>query len=360
MKEALNLSKKGFGRTSPNPAVGAVIVRDGEIIASGYHKKEGQNHAEVEALSDLKGDVLPNDTMYVTLEPCNHFGKTPPCTEAIIKKGLKKVVIGMMDPNPNVAGGGKAFLKENGVDVISGVLESECRKLNEAFIKHSSTGSPFIIAKSAQTMDGCIATKEGHSKWITNHESRAFVHELRDKVDAIMVGIGTILADDPLLTTRLEDQDGKDPVRVIIDTNLRIPNNANVLNLNSGSHTIIVVRDDISDDSIKKIEKNGVIVVKCPIHENKINLPALMKILGTMSMTSILLEGGSSLMGSMIREKLIDKFYIFKAPKLLGAGDGIPMAGGTGPQIMDHAFKLKDIEVRRFGDDLLITGYSDY
>jgi diaminohydroxyphosphoribosylaminopyrimidine deaminase / 5-amino-6-(5-phosphoribosylamino)uracil reductase len=358
MKYAIRLAFKGQGRTSPNPAVGAVIVRDGEIIASGYHKKAGGNHAEIEALSMIGGKGMSSDILYVTLEPCNHHGKTPPCTEAIVKSGIRNLVIGMSDPNPDVAGGGTEFLRKKGIRVKSEVLEAECRKLNEGWLKFISTGTPFVIAKSALTLDGWSATSNGHSKWITNEQSRNFVHRLRDEADGVMVGVGTIIADDPSLTARLKNGKGKDPIRIIVDTHLRMPHNAKVLNLDSDSGTIVVVGDKAPRARLRAFEKNGVSIMTCHTKHNRIDLTALMDALGKMSIVTLLVEGGSELMGSLMREKLIDKFYFFMAPKVLGGDDGIPMASGKGPIKMDESVGLKDVEVRRFGDDTLISGYA--
>ncbi|MDP6180613.1 MAG: bifunctional diaminohydroxyphosphoribosylaminopyrimidine deaminase/5-amino-6-(5-phosphoribosylamino)uracil reductase RibD, partial [Desulfatiglandales bacterium] len=239
MKEALRQARKGLGRTSPNPAVGAVIVRNRKILVSGYHKRAGENHAEVEVLEKIGGKAGKDDVLYVTLEPCNHFGKTPPCTETILKSGLKRVVVGMRDPNPKIPGGGCEFLAEKGIEMKIGILESECRQLNEAFLKFVTTGRPFVIAKSALTMDGWTATSLGHSQWITNKKSRQFVHRLRDEVDGVMVGIGTVLADDPMLTTRLKNRRGRDPIRIIVDSRLRIPDNTRVLNIDSPAETLV-------------------------------------------------------------------------------------------------------------------------
>jgi diaminohydroxyphosphoribosylaminopyrimidine deaminase / 5-amino-6-(5-phosphoribosylamino)uracil reductase len=360
MKKAISLAARGLARTSPNPAVGAVIVRDGEIIASGYHKKAGGNHAEVEALSMTGGRGRADDILYVTLEPCNHHGKTPPCTEAIIKSGIRNVVIGMSDPNPAVAGGGAEFLRKKGVRVKSGVLEAECRKLNEGWLKFVSTGRPFVIAKSALTLDGWSATSKGHSKWITNEESRNFVHRLRDKVDGVMVGVGTIFADDPSLTARLKNRKGKDPVRIIVDTHLRMPHNAKVFNPDSDSRTIVVVGDKTPQRQMRAFEREGVSIMPVPAKDGRIDLSALMDALGKMSIVNLLVEGGSEIMGSLMREKLIDKFYFFMAPKVLGGDDGIPMARGKGPERMDGSISLRNIVVKRFDNDTLITGYPEY
>lgn len=360
MKEALRQARRGKGRTSPNPMVGAVIVRNGKVIASGYHKRAGQNHAEIEALKKIGWSARANDLLYVTLEPCSHYGRTPPCTEAILKSGLRRVVVGMKDPNPNVSGGGSNYLAEKGIEVKTGVLESECQRLNEAFLHFITTCRPFVIAKSALTLDGWSATSVGHSKWITNEISRQFVHRLRDRVDGVLVGVGTVIADDPVLTTRLKHRNGKDPIRIIVDTHLRIPHNAKILDPNSESMTFIAVSEDVSHESLTRIERHGVSPIVCPTKGGKIDLSGLMDILGGMSVVSIMVEGGASVMGYMIRERMIDKFYIFKAPKILGGSDGIPMARGDGPEKMDESLSLKDLKVKRFGDDILLTGYPDY
>ncbi len=359
MREALRQARKGLGRTSPNPAVGAVIVRDGKIIASGYTKPAGGNHAEVEALAKMSGRARNDDVLYVTLEPCNHHGRTPPCTEAILKKGLKKVRVGMRDPNPKVTGGGCEFLAQRGVEVKSGILEPECRKVNESFTKFVLTGRPFVVAKSALTLDGWVATSSGHSQWVTNEKSRQFVHQLRDRLDGVLVGVGTVLADDPSLTTRLKRGRGRDPVRIIVDTHLRTPDGAKVLNSESSSETIMVVGPDVQTEHLRRIEKKGVSILTCPTKQDRIDPGVLLDLLGGMDITSLLVEGGAAIMGSLISEGLIDKFYIFKAPKILGGDDGIPMARGSGPRKMDAALRLKNIKIRRFDDDILIEGDVD-
>ena len=357
MKEALRQARKGIGRTSPNPMVGAVVVRGGEIIATGYHKRAGENHAEVEALKIIGGRARKRDTLYVTLEPCNHYGRTPPCTEAILRSGLKRVVVGMQDPTPTVSGGGSGFLEEKGIEVKIGVLETECRQLNEAYIKFVMTGRPFVIAKSAQTMDGWTATSTGHSKWITNERSRRYVHRLRDMVDGVMVGIGTVIADNPSLTTRLKNRRGKDPVRIIADTHLRTPRDARVINHDSSSMTLLAIGEGVPPERLENREKNLVSTVVCPTKDGKVDLAALMDILGDMSITSLLVEGGAAIMGVLIRERLVDKFYIFRAPKILGGDDGFPMAKGAGPQRMDECMTLKNQRISRLGDDTLFIGY---
>ncbi|MGD9320411.1 MAG: bifunctional diaminohydroxyphosphoribosylaminopyrimidine deaminase/5-amino-6-(5-phosphoribosylamino)uracil reductase RibD [Desulfobacteraceae bacterium] len=360
MRAALRQARKGLGRTSPNPAVGAVIVRNGKIIASGYHKRAGSNHAEVEVLAKIGGKGKKNDTLYVTLEPCNHHGRTPPCTEAILGSGIKKLVVGTKDPNPKVSGGGCELLAEQGVEVRTGILEAQCRRLNETFLKFATTGRPFVVAKSALTMDGWSATATGHSRWVTNEQSRQFVHRLRDRLDGVLVGVGTVLADNPVLTTRLKRGVGRDPVRIIVDTDLSIPDEAKVLNSDSSALTLVAVGPDVPPQRLRKTERNGVMILTCPTKEGGIDLAALMDILGGMDITSLLVEGGSAIMGSMIRQSLVDKFYIFKAPKILGGNDGIPMASGPGPRNMNGCLRLRDVKVRRFGDNILVRGYPAY
>lgn len=359
MRAALRQARKGLGRTSPNPAVGAVIVRGDRVLATGYHRKAGAPHAEVEALSRMKGALGPKDTLYVTLEPCNHTGRTPPCTEAILASGLRRVVVGLRDPNPKVPGGGCAYLESRGVRVVTGVLEKECRELVEGFIKHSTTGLPFLIAKSASTLDGWTATGTGHSRWVTNEVSRRFVHGLRDRVDAILVGVGTVLADDPSLTTRIENRKGKDPLRVVADTHLRTPFDAKILQSDSEAETIIAVDEDLPEERLERIsELEKVKILRCPKDANGLVLSRLLGLLGEQGITSVLAEGGASLMGSLIRGRHIDKYYMFHAPKLLGGSDGYPVAAGLGPERMDECLVLHHIRVRRFGDDVLVWGYA--
>ncbi len=359
MKEALRQARKGLGRTSPNPAVGAVIVREGRAIALGYHRKAGAPHAEVDALNKLGGKA-PGSTLYVNLEPCNHHGHTPPCTEALLNAGIKRVVIGMRDPNPGVAGGGCEYLRQRGVLITTGVLEAKCYRLNEAYTKYVTQKRPFVILKSALTLDGWTATSTGHARWITNKRSRQYVHRLRDRADAVMVGVGTIIADDPLLTTRLGRGRGKDPLRIIVDSHLRTPLHAKVLNHGASADTLMVTGPDVAPEIRNRFQRKGVSTIACPTKDGRIDLNALMDTLGKMSITSLMVEGGAGISGAMIRERLIDKFYVFQAPKLLGADDGVPMATGLGPKKMDQCLHLKDIEIRRLGEDILIKGYPDY
>lgn len=357
MRIALKEARKGLGRTSPNPVVGAVIVKDGKILAKGYHKAAGLPHAEIEALNKL-GGYAHGATLYVTLEPCNHHGKTPPCTMAIIKSGIKRVVIGMRDPNPHVRGGGADFLKKQGIEISEGVLGEECQRLNEHFIKFVKTGLPFVVVKVAMTLDGWIATRTGHSRWISNEKSRDFVHRLRDIADAILVGVGTIVRDNPMLTTRLKTKKGRDPLRIVVDPSLRVPRDANVV-INNPSNTIIVVGDGcVAEDKLRDFKnRTGVSIIKCSVEDGWINFRDMLFALGKRRVMYLLVEGGSTVLGSLIKNGLVDKLYIFKAPKLIGGSDGIPMARGRGVNKMDDAIIVKHIKIRRFGDDLLIEGY---
>jgi len=357
MKIAIREAKKGLGRTSPNPPVGAVIVKDGNIISKGYHRGYGLPHAEIEALKKI--DFHAKDaTLYVTLEPCNHYGKTPPCTKAIIESGIKRVVIGMRDPNPHVKGGGVEFLRENGIEVEVGVLEKECWEINKYFVKFITTGLPFVSIKVAMTLDGWIATRKGHSKWITNEKSRRFVHRLRDISDAVLVGIGTVISDNPMLNTRIRG--GKDPLKVILDPHLRIPKEVNVL-MNSPEKTILIVSDAyVRKEKAEEFKKEtGADVIFCPFlgGRREFDISKMLEILGKKNIMSILVEGGAKVISSFIRQRQVDEFFIFKAPKLLCGNDGIPMIYGNGVERIDDAMMLRDVKIKRFGDDALIQGY---
>jgi len=356
MTRALELAKLGTGYTNPNPLVGAVLVKDGIIIGEGYHKKYGDPHAEVNAFNNAQGDVA-GATMYVTLEPCSHFGKTPPCANAIIKKGIKKVVVAMEDPNPLVAGKGINILKEHGIEVITGVMEHEAKKQNEIFIKFITSGLPFCTLKTAMTLDGKIAAYTGDSKWITNEESRKYVHELRHKFSSIMVGIGTVIADDPLLTTRLDNIDGKNPIRIIVDTRGTIPLDANVLKVNENTKTIIATTEIINKEKLKYIEATGADIIITPLKDNKVDLPYLMKSLGQLKIDSILLEGGSTLNYTALEEGIVDKVLSFIAPKIIGGSLSKTPVGGQGIPYMRDAILLKNIDIHKFGDNVAIEAY---
>jgi diaminohydroxyphosphoribosylaminopyrimidine deaminase/5-amino-6-(5-phosphoribosylamino)uracil reductase len=355
MKHALSLARRGIGGTSPNPAVGCVIVRDGTVVGEGWHKKAGAPHAEVHALRRA-GERAHNADVYVTLEPCSHFGKTPPCADALVDAGVARVFVGMVDPNPLVGGKGIDKLRAAGIEVVTGILERECRRINEAFIKHVTTGLPFVILKSAMTMDGKTATASGDAKWITSEKSRRYVHKLRAMVDGIMVGVGTVMADDPLLTCRTRGKK-KDPVRVIVDSRLRIPGNARVLRLESEAKTCIatILRESEKIDELRTL---GVEIISCRENGGRVDLQDLMRKLGGMGIQSLLLEGGRELAGEAVRLGLIDKFLLFYAPKLL-CGEGMGLFGGSGAARMGDARKLRDVQIHRFGEDFMVEGYPE-
>jgi diaminohydroxyphosphoribosylaminopyrimidine deaminase / 5-amino-6-(5-phosphoribosylamino)uracil reductase len=357
MQKALSLAQRGKGFTSPNPCVGAVVVKDGRIVGKGFHLAAGLPHAEVEALNDA-GSNARGATIYVTLEPCTHFGKTPPCTQKIIKAGIKKVVVGCKDPNLDVCGGGIEYLRNNGIEVVTGILDSQAKILIEDFIWYTRNDKkPFVILKCASTLDGRIATSTGDSKWITNEKSREFVHKIRHEVDAILVGSGTLHADDPSLTSRIKGVKTKDPLRIILDTHLSIKKDAKVLTQKSDARTIIITSPDVSKEKIVQIENQGALVIQIPLKKQKLDLNKLMIKLGQMSILTLLIEGGSVVAGSALRENIVNKVLFFLAPKFLGSSDGIPLFDGEGPKLIQDAFELNNMSVTQFDNDILVQGY---
>lgn len=356
MKRAIKLAKKGIGYTNPNPLVGAVIVKNEKIIGEGFHEIYGGPHAEVNAFNNAVEDVK-GATMYVTLEPCSHFGKTPPCANLIVEKGISKVIIGMKDPNSLVAGKGIEILKDSGIEVEVGILEEDINKLNEIFIKFITTKKPFCILKTAMTLDGKIASVTGNSKWITNEESRAYVHMLRHQVSAIMVGVDTVIADNPKLTTRLTNKNGLDPIRVIVDTTGRIPLDSNVLNINSDAITIVATTNKIDSVKIKAIEEKGAKVMITPLKDGRVDLENLMIKLGEMNIDSILLEGGSVLNFGALEQGIVDKVIAFIAPVIIGGNQAKTPVGGKGIESIENAFTLENITTSRFHEDIMIEGY---
>lgn len=358
MQMALGLAVKGEGFTSPNPMVGAVVVKDDKVVGSGFHETVGGPHAEVNALS-AAGKLAAGSTLYVTLEPCNHTGRTPPCTEKILSAGISRVVVAMPDPNQHVTGGGSEYLKQCGLEVISGVCEQQARKQNEAFIKYITTAKPFVIAKCAATLDGRIATRTGDSKWVTGEAARRHVHRLRHAVDAIMVGINTVNRDDPSLTTRLEDRRANDPIRIILDTHLSIEPHARVLQQDSAVDTIVVAGPGAEQNKKTVLEKAGARVIEAPLKNSRIDLASLMQQLGAMGITSLLVEGGGRVLASAFKAGVVDKVLFFYAPKILGGDDGVPICSGPGPELMSQSLSIKDISVLRFDDDILIEGYVE-
>ncbi len=356
MKQALDLAEKGAGFTSPNPLVGAVVVKSGRIIGRGWHAACGSPHAEVVALDDA-GAEANGAVLYVTLEPCNHTGRTPPCTETIIAAGIRRVIVARRDPNPDVAGGGIEYLKQQGIEITEGVCEAAARRQLEWFEKYSKTKVPFVTLKCALTLDGRIATRTGDSRWVTGPEARAQVHRLRQAADAIMVGSGTVKADNPRLTTRLEGQETKDPVRVILDTRLSIDESAAVFNPASDAETIIVAGEGCSSEKREQVERQGARVLEIEMDGNGIKLEALINRLGEMGLASLLIEGGSRVSGSALAAGIVDKICFFYAPKILGGDDGVPVCSGAGPALMKDARPIQDMTVVWIGDDVLIEGY---
>jgi len=355
MRRALTLARKGLGKTSPNPAVGCVLLRDGEVVGEGWHRKAGTPHAEVHALRAASERARGAD-VFVTLEPCSHHGRTPPCADALIAAGVARVFVGMQDPNPLVSGKGIAALRSAGIPVECGVLEKECRLLNLPFIKHVTTGLPFVILKSAMTLDGRTATVTGDSKWITSEKSRRYVHRLRAMVDAVMVGVGTVVADDPQLTCRMGVR-GRDPLRVVVDSRLRTPPDAALFALDSPAKTLFATIA-VESPHVTEFEDRGAEILRCREDAGRVDLADLLARLGSRGIQSVLLEGGRELAAAALRKGLIDKFMLFFAPKLLG-GDGYGLFAGAGPALMAEAHALRDLAVRRFGTDILIEGYPN-
>ncbi|MGQ9512066.1 bifunctional diaminohydroxyphosphoribosylaminopyrimidine deaminase/5-amino-6-(5-phosphoribosylamino)uracil reductase RibD [Thermodesulfitimonas sp.] len=354
LRRTFELAARARGRTSPNPLVGAVVVRDGQVVGEGFHRQAGLPHAEIEALR-VAGEAARGATLYVNLEPCCHTGRTGPCTEAIIAAGIKRVVAAMADPNPLVAGKGFARLREAGIEVATGLLEKEARALNEAFIKYITTRRPFVILKTAMSLDGKIATVTGESKWITGPAARRYVHELRDSCDAILVGIGTVLQDDPSLTTRLP-KGGRDPVRVILDSRARTPLTARVLTQESEAPTLIAVTEMAPGDRVVALREAGAEVLVCGPGP-AVDLGLLLSVLGEREITSLLVEGGSTVNASFLLQGLVDKLIWFIAPLIIGGHGAIGPVGGRGIEHLSRAIRLKEINLRQFGSDLCIEAY---
>jgi len=356
MQQALALAEKGCGWTSPNPMVGAVVVKDGQVVGRGYHQRAGGPHAEVHAIDDA-GEQACGATIYVTLEPCNHFGRTPPCTRKILDAGIRRMVVAMTDPNPGVEGGGNQTLQDRGIEVVTGVCEKKARTLNEAFTTWITTGRPFVILKCAATLDGRIATRTGDSRWVTGPASRRHVHRIRHSVDGILVGVETVKKDDPSLTTRLEGDAGSDPTRIILDTHLSMPATAKMLNQTSDAPTWVICGPDAPENQKAVLEAAGAQVIRAAVKNGRIDLSALMEQLGRMEIGSLLIEGGGRVIGSALAAGIVDKLCLFYAPKLLGGDDGIPMCRGAGPERMQDSIAVLDLEVFRFDDDVMLQGY---
>jgi diaminohydroxyphosphoribosylaminopyrimidine deaminase/5-amino-6-(5-phosphoribosylamino)uracil reductase len=355
MKRAINLASRARGMTSPNPMVGAVLVKNGKAIAEDYHRRPGDPHAEALVIRKA-GAGAKGSTLYVSLEPCCHTDKrTPPCTKAVLQSGIKRVVIAMKDPNPKVSGRGMKELQEAGIKVVSGVLEEEAAKLNESYTKFITTKRPFVTLKSAMTLDGKIATQEGQSKWITGEKARKMVHRLRSSVDAVMTAIGTVKADDPELTARIRD--GRNPRRIIIDPELEISLKSRILRV--PPDTILVTRETGTSksshaDKINKLLQSGCYII---LFKDELDLSNLMVRLAEMGITSILIEGGSSLNAHALEDGIVDKVLFFIAPKIIGGRKSYPAVGGPTSRSLEDAYQLRNATMKRVGEDFLVEGY---
>lgn len=363
MERAIELAWQGRGWTSPNPLVGAVVVNDGQIVGEGFHPMAGKPHAEVYAL-DAAGEQAQGATLYVTLEPCAHHGRTPPCVEKLLESGIKRVVVAIEDPNPLVAGKGVQRLREHGIDVHVGVGAAEAFKLNERFFKYIKTKRPFVAIKTGMSLDGKIATASGESQWITNEDSRGYVQILRATYDAIMVGVNTIVQDNPRLTCRLPG--GKQPTRIIIDSMARTPINANLFAQKGTAqlrpNTIICVSPKAPEDRIRALREVGAEILVCPTAgfsvDSHIDLDKLMPLLGKREITSVLMEGGGTLNAAALDASIVDKVYVFIAPKIIGGVGAPTMVEGSGVTLLEQAVQLHHMTCTPMGGDILIEAYT--
>jgi len=362
MKRALELAEKGIGRTNPNPLVGAVIVKDGRIIGEGWHETYGHAHAEVNAIHNAEvneinhtGRNAEGSTVYVNLEPCCHHGKTPPCTEFLIDKGVKRVVIGTLDPNPLIAGKGVKMLRDAGIEVTVGVMAQECKRLNEVFFSYIQKRRPFVVLKAAMSLDGKIAAPSGESKWITEEAARSDVQLLRNRYSAIMVGVETVIKDDPELTCRMEG--GRNPLRIILDSSLRIPPGSKVLTDQKTNRTMIVCTERASRSKADRLKALDTELLYCRSKNNRIDLEDLMEKLGSLSIDSILLEGGATVNDSAFSQEIVDKIILYVAPKIIGGERSKTIVGGHGIDSLDQAYPLYIESMERVGEDLKITAY---
>jgi len=358
MSMALKLARRALGRTSPNPAVGAVLVKDGKVVGEGYHHAAGEPHAEVEAIraagSDARGAEL-----FVTLEPCNHHGRTPPCTEAILEAGIKSVYYGMDDPNPAVTGGGANTLEEAGVQVWGRVAENRCRRINEVYVTNVTMKRPFVFLKLAMSLDGRIATRTGHSQWITSDQSRRKVHRLRDKVSAIMVGIGTVLSDNPSLNTRLKGGRGRDPLRIVADSTLRTPLDARIFDSSTSAGVIVATTKDPPKDRLAALEKRGARILRTR-GKDSVDLNDLLYRLYGIGVTSLLIEGGANLAWAALKAQVVDRCQFFYAPIIIGGAAAPSGIEGIGISRLEEAPRLQDIRSFRIGPDILLEGRLVY
>ena len=358
MRRAIELAKKGAGFVNPNPMVGCVIVKDDIIIGEGYHEYYGGFHAERNALTKNVAD-FKDATLYVTLEPCCHHGKTPPCTDVIIEKGIKKVVVGLLDPNPLVAGKGISILQNAGIEVVTGVEEDKIKELNKVFLKYIKTKRPYVLLKTAMTLDGKIASHTGDSKWITNEKSRQLVHKLRSELMGVVVGIGTVTADDPMLNCRLERQQTTDnrqqPIRIIVDTKASISMESQIVKTARDYRTILAISGQRSVISkLEMLKSFNVEILCCEEKDGHVDINDLMNKLGAMGIDSLLLEGGATLNAAFLESGCVDEIYSFIAPKIIGGTNSKSPIAGKGIDMMKDAIMLKDIKIEQFDNDILI------
>ncbi len=356
MKRALELAEKGRGGTSPNPMVGAVVVKKGKIISEAHHRRAGALHAEPLALRKA-GKRAKGATLYVNLEPCAHVGRTPPCTDEIIKSSIKSVYYAMADPNPLSNGRGIAKLRKNNIKTTKGLLQKEARKLNEVFVKYITRRMPFVTLKMAESLDGKIATREKNSKWITSDDSRRYAHRIRSEVDAILVGINTILEDNPLLTSRSR----RSPIKIILDPGLRVPERANIFSKKSPSLSIVAIskrslKKKTVIEKIKRLNKRGVLVITSRGKNGRIDLRTLLRELAELEIAHLLVEGGGETAAGFIENHLVDRILFFIAPKIIGGRDAVTSVEGRGVDKIGKSLQLKDVEIEKIGRDILIKG----
>ena len=355
MAVAVRLAEKGAGFVNPNPKVGAVVVKDNVVIGEGYHAYFGGPHAEVNAIQ-MAGKYAKGATLFVTLEPCNHHGKTPPCSEFVLASGICRVVVGIRDPNPDVASNGIGYLERHGIKVECGVLESRIRKQNEIFLKYITSGRPFCILKTAMTLDGKTATVSGESRWISGAKSREKVHRMRNDIAAVMVGADTVIKDDPLLTVRLKGKHFKNPLKVITDASGRIPMTAKVL-ASEPQLCILATTTNTGAERIRNIERLGAQVLVCPEKEGHADLDYLMQALGAMGIDSLMVESGGTLAFAALEANIVDKVVSFIAPKIVGGITAPTMIGGKGIEVLSDAVRLDRMTWKRSGEDLMVEGY---
>lgn len=360
MRRAVDIAKKGIGFVNPNPMVGCVVVKDDVIISEGYHELYGGFHAERNALTNNEAD-FNGATLYVTLEPCCHHGKTPPCTDIIIEKGISKVFVGILDPNPLVDRKGISILRDAGIEVVTGVLEDEIKELNKVFLKYIKTRRPYVLMKTAMTLDGKIASHTGDSKWITNGKSRQLVHKLRSEMMGVVVGIGTVIADDPMLNCRFERQQTTDnrrqPIRIIVDTKASIPLDSQIVKTAKDYRTILAIGSSTANNqssTVDMLKSFNVEILCCEEKNGHVDINDLMIKLGEMGIDSLLLEGGSTLNAAFLDAGCVDEIYAFIAPKIIGGQDSKSPVGGKGIDLMSDAIMLKDIKIEQFDNDILI------